>query len=653
MSEKKEKLTQDEFATLAQKAKEIAAMPEGEEKKRALQIYNQAYNIVLQEAELPVEQQSILHDIILPTLDYPGGLTRALLGEAVAQVADPDLGKAKENLLNAVIPYGKPAPAYSEYRERIGVGGPGPSLADVPGMNKFLDKGSMFDFTAGGMTDFGLSMATDPAILLKGLKGLIAGGQALKNAGKTAATLKAEAAARAAAGPTKMERIGKGVESFIDPRAALGEALYRSRFKNADRATKAAGKQPFSETYIKNVRPSLTRGGITSEGLADDVSDIVANREAAIDNLHVEGTYPGVEQPFQPNAMPPTRTAGDVLSAMDSAVPDVQSPGLSGPTRESINEIKDEFRQAALSNPGARKLYQERMAEAGSPNAWITDENGNIVMQNVDGPPIVKMGTPEFIPDEEIGGVMTKYMYKGKEVPPYDISVRMGWPGVEKVQIPIGRPTTRMKPNIILEPPTSEFTWGPPPSKDPLNVVQPSYNAKELRKVARTYQQKAAENRRYTRTGPTQVKSRQDVKDLGTTRVLGDLQHKVGMRARDLEMELLDEVQPGAGGDVFRQYKDVASTLEGAPYIDNPWKGAGGTSSSRGRSFMGSGSPIAKFAADTAQQSVGALQTLGGKIMLDPVSLMLLQPAARYQIQEQQTRRARENPYNQIRKVTE
>lgn len=537
---KKPILPPESWQELLEIAQMTNAMPEGPQKEKAKRVLGKMHGALVEQYELPLEKTldpslAAKLKVGMDILDYPSGVVRAGVGEPLvlakqAVSGEPvNLKQAKENIVRAVLPSGEPAPDIKNYRERLGFGGEGPSLADIPGVDQVIPKGGVLDITAGGAADLAGAIATDPAVLKQGVKGAV---KLLKSPGesaKTAVQLREELAAalEKSGGMEKVKNFLAGAgEVIADPREALGKLAYRMRFADADKATKAAGKKRFSDTYLENVKPSFTRGGLTSEGVYDDVNQLVRDKEALISEVHA---------PNQVNMAVPAPRQEDVLSplAADDVLMGSVTPGQSQAYRDAAKEIRDEFADVA--------------------DYW-----------------------------------------------------------------PMGYP-----PEI-------------------------------LRRTARAFQQKAAEAGRYGRAAITVVKPKEQVKQLGDVKIYGDLAHQVGMRARDLEADSLDIINKGAGGQVWRNYRDMSSVLEGAPFIDRAFRGKGANAGSRFANSIGglsSGNLFTRIPTELAIGSKNVLLTGAGKASLSPVSLYALQPALRLQVQEKLNEMNEQNPYTQLRRA--
>lgn len=450
------------------------------------------------------------------------------------------LKEAAKNIGNAVVPFGEPGPAISEYRKELG--GTGENFD-----KKYLPENKYFNPTVGGTLDFGVGVLTDPSVW-----SAIKNPAALAKSGMTADELREGLKAAIQAQKSKSV-IRKGAEAAgkvaLNPLEELGKILYRNRFKNADAAAAASGARPFSDVMMEAGAP-----GITSKGIQENVKELIANKEGAIDKIH-----------NIPNA--PTSLRSEVLAPLGS--PELQrvieQPGKTTAYQAAKEDILQEFRDSALANPSLAERYDAAKGLAGKPN---------------------------------------------------------------------------------FNPETGEHVYEVAPPKDVLQFVDESYSPKQLRETARTYQQKAASSGFYSKPTVFDVKNKTQLKQLYENQALADLQNRIGANARELEIRNLDAAAPGAGGQVFQEYKDIHSLLSGSPFIDRSFKGLSATPSSRANYWIGRQNPVIGAAMDIGQGAKNVLQTGAAKGLMSRPSKYIASPLLRTYVPNEYYEDYRNSPWS-------
>lgn len=483
-------------------------------------------------------------------LDYVAGGVRTGVGEtalAIKAARDPnkeyDLGAAKERVLDAVVPdfipyldratghAERPAPSVGEYRK---LGGwemsPEQEAAPlIPGWESSFNPSQGTALNVGLDTLLGLS----PAAFVKGA------GKALgKQAGKM--TYKEAEQALAAQLAKKPSIIEGGLFAVNEPLAKLGDALYRSRFKNADLATEAAGMRRFSDV-MREGRAS----GITSHGIEKGVENLVSAKNA--DKLGI------VEDVFNK-----AKTQATV------------------PLNEAVAPLYSGDYQKELLKYGGTKSFKDSRTKA---------------IRGLEETAVERLGFPlEELDNPEVAGTL-RSMVKNQ----------------------------------------------------PLDVL-------DLEGMAKRAGDSARAARMYDKPGMMNVPSAGDrARFTAENMALGQAQDTIRDTARRTQGDLLDQMRPGAGGEVFQYNKDTASLLKGAPFVDRPFsKAPNSTRSAKFRLAEGAGAGSAeKNLLDLGQKiavdswDAGKLGT--AKLLLNPWSRYGAQPLGRAAMVEEYAPQSRDS----------
>lgn len=676
-----------DLGQMAQLYKQVNAMPENTAEQKAAKEQRKAYlhefaGQILEEMDPPVEP--IRPDMALlkagaTALGYGSGIKDTILGEGAKLLRkEPELigapmlrkegyslqdakdaGKA---LLGAVTAgYAGKQKSLADYRHEMGIGD-GPSLADTEwGQRHGLDKNKWYVPTLGGVGDFAIGVLTDPALVSRAMKKGAAKQleeQLSKLSYKEGADLlKQRLADQNAPLFTKRGLMNAGektAHAIADPVGAAGEAAIKWRFRNADKATKAAGKQPFSDTWMRG-----NREGYTSEGIREGIDQEIASKENLIDQIQdptlvTSGEMKDMGLPGNVGNQNflPVRSQSQVLSHLrnpDGSIPNElqniisKRPGVTQAYKAAREDILNEFRAAAHDTPGLGDIYERDRLRAGMPAKGGPDQG--ILRETPPQVTTVERTTQPHTVNEFGGFKEGESVYPGAksgEVPPgtpipegADVSMEgytIGGQPKMRVTVPQDRVVPERTP-IWQQKTTPGQTVGTtridsaPIAHElpaPTDILDPSryeryFTPKELRAMARDYQQKARASSFYSQPTKFDPKTKEALKNIEGTRALGKLQHQTGMRARGLEMEALDEMQHGLGGQVNAKYKDISSLLEGAPYLDRPFMGKGkdyGVSLGRRMFYK---NPVLGAVTDALTGTGDVLSMVGGKTALSPL----------------------------------
>lgn len=682
MTEPKPKLEMSDLHQLEELANHVGMMPDGPEKDAQKARLKEFTDFVLTKRDLPAEPIA-LEKPFVALLDYLPGLARTAVGEgALALAGKNTMQGAKERALDAVVPdfipgmshlipqAGRPAPSSGEYRKLLGYGNEqSPAMAE-----NVLPDNFPVNASRGKTLDFLSDMFLDPNIMRGAYRGLRYG-KAGAMADKAGMTLEEARAALNEELQKKynMGSVEKGARTagsfLMDPAGTIGEGMYNWRFRNADRAARELnlklqrlGKpmqfKPMSQVMSENGRP-----GFTSQGIKEGVDNIIANKENAIDELHAPN-----------DVMPPaTRPQSQVLEPLYGSDVErrIRTPGTTGAFNSARGDILDEFRDTMREDPAIMAAYEEAKSLAGTP---VYGPNGEILRKSAE-PPIHIKGQPqthtlyEFTRNEALQkrpGVKVEFNY-GDTVPDgwkivdqpgggkWLVSTEKNLPP-KRVVTPQDREfmgtsfdpkktTTESFPGRDVTQPGGEIAMHPAPG-DLLDFADTEFKSSQLRDISRNYQQKARASNFYSKPSKFDVKTKANNKAIEENMALGELQNKVGGQARDLEMKTLEEMQPGAGAQVFENYKDISGLMQGAPYIDRPYN-----SSVNNAYLRPTSNAAVNFLVNTGRDLGGAGATTVGKTLMSPAVKYSLLPAVRAGMVESTSEYNRNNPWEVVRKL--
>jgi hypothetical protein len=673
--------------------KETMAMPEGPEKASRLADLKEFHEFMLNKYDLPVEP--LRPDMAAlkagaTVLGYGSGIKDTILGEGAKLIGKPaealfghgdgytvqdakDAGSAMLGALTAG--YAGKQKSLADYRHDLGIGD-GPSLADTEwGKSHGLDRNKWYMPTVGGVADFALGALTDPALVSRAMKANAAKkltDELAKMPYKDAAARLTEELAKKNAPLMSAQGVknaaAKAGHAIADPLGAAGEAAIRFRFRDASKATKAAGKQDFVDTWLQG-----NREGFTSEGIRQGIDKDIAAKEGLIDQIEnpklltpgeAHEKYPGFPNPpGQQNAMP-VRSQSELLAHLrnpDGGIPDalqqkISRPGVTDAYTGAREEILNEFRNAAKRTPGLGDIYERdqalagRAAHGGPDNGILRETPPQVSTVERTTQPHTVNTLEGFQEGQSVYPGAKSEVQVGQPIPPgADVShegYTIGGQPKMRVTVPQDRVVPERTPIWKQETTpgqkvgTTRMDSAPIAHELPApdDILDPSryeryFTPKELRQTARDYQQKARSSAFYSQPTKWDPKTKQNLKAIEENMALGKLQHDTGMRARQLEMEALDDLNTGLGGKVHSQYKDISSMLEGAPYLDRPFMGPKGDYGvSLGRRLFYK-NPVLGFATDALTGTGNVLSMAGGKAALSPLGLAA-QNAARQKLPE-------------------
>lgn len=686
---KKEKLDMEELYQLEAIANQVGTMPDGPEKQAQKAKLQEFSNFVMSKRDLPQEPLQ-LEAPMVAILDYIPGLIRTAAGEgALALQGKNTMAGFADRAIDAVVPdfvpgakhllppAGRPAPSSGEYRKLMGYGNEESPAMAAP----LLPDNKLFNPTRGGTVDFLSSMFLDPQII-KGTKNMLTKGA------KGAAQKLSLEEARAKLGEELAKRYNQSglaragqtaKDVLMDPAGTLGEAMYKFRFRDADKAARElnlksqrAGApmqfKPTSQIMLENGAP-----GMTSAGTREAVDDLVSAAEGRIDDI---------EMP-DPARQMPTRPQSQVLAPLfaDDIERRINTPGLTGAFSGAREDILDEFRLANRQNPSLVKKFEDAQARAGKPvmegGEPVWNEPPTFSEIPVE-PPTRRTGRLEkSVSEETRPGVRVDH---GTSLPP---EVPPGWivreqpNGVQWAFHPEGKgqpiklqgkpqrtvspqdrtfeaQNSRMSfenetpapPRASVRQPNEPMAVHPDVPNDILDFADPNYDPTQLRGISRAYQQKSRAAGGYATPTKFDVVTKAGRQATEENAALAALQNDIGGQARRLELEALEEMQPGLGGQVFNEYKDISGLMQGAPFLDRPFN--------PGRNNAFKRPPFRNNMWNAALEAGQAVSTdamsILGKAAMSQTTRKALLPAARAGMVEDYNEWRRNNPWEVVRK---
>lgn len=180
----------------------------------------------------------------------------------------------------------------------------------------------------------------------------------------------------------------------------------------------------------------------------------------------------------------------------------------------------------------------------------------------------------------------------------------------------------------------------------------PQVSVKDLERLAKTAQDKAAAARQYSKPPLGAVKNLTDLKMTPANSAYGELWADIGMNARDAQAGMLDQVSPGMGGQVFEANKNISSIATGSPFINRSFNKAG-NASSRARDFSkdfaspGLWSNLLNLGVDGSDLAA----TAGAKALLSRPVKNIVAPAARGQWVDDYKERKKSSPWTYMEEV--
>lgn len=186
----------------------------------------------------------------------------------------------------------------------------------------------------------------------------------------------------------------------------------------------------------------------------------------------------------------------------------------------------------------------------------------------------------------------------------------------------------------------------PPATKSVLQHAEQQFGPSDARQIRRNFQSQARDAGWYSKRDVLEpgAKAASDAK--------AAMYNKVGGRAGELELEMLDEAKPGLGGEVYGKHQNISGLMEGAPYLDREFTGGGPTRATTGGARAIS--PWGTMTKDLVSGAMGVAEAGGGKVLMNPWTRYLAAPAARSawinDYYRRQTELSDSNPYALIRK---
>lgn len=582
---------------LANKAKEIEAMPPGPAREHARNDYQMKLVETAKTYEIPAEV--IAPDAhLLGVLDWAEGLMRTGVGEPLRMAkAAKDYatgtpnswtpGSTLSNIGSALWPFGEPARNTEYYIDESGLGSmiPDVRISDIPGMAKSVHNPpgwqDWYRVTPGGPVDVSLKgalgFAGDMGYSPKMVKALMGGEKkALSPVVQTGKMVRDEQAKyldelAKQMSPSATSGFMDGLKALVvDPTQPLGEKIFRSRFKDADAAALKAGKMPVSDIMLESGAKGASSGAILK-----DMEAIIEQRQAVIDaitNQHAMAGGATLDELMHPLYSPEMAQA-------------LANPATANEALAILKEVEDRARASIAQNPRTPEWLQSK----------------DPTMQRV----FKKQAPQDALPIEK----KTPYVSTGSDQPAlpgmgvYPPKVG-GGSGKDELYGMIGRA-------------------GNAPSQDLLDVAQPIYKLPETQQLKRDWQKKAFER------GAFEPHNIADPVKAGEYSFGAKTYRDLGAHAGEKLEKELDRIEPGLGGQVARANQDISSLLEAAPTISvgRPPRGipSGKPTTRTMRGLGGTGGMILSGVSDMAD----ALKVPVGRGLMSPWTRYLVAPGAR------------------------
>lgn len=616
---------------------EAKKLPEGPEKEAYKKTIQQMAEIAFQEYDLPAEALAPDAPLVralqwIPGVSWIPGIARTAVGETALTLAGKNtLEGAKERVANALAPdvpfvgsgpFAQEAPSVGQYRDLMGG-------TEEWNTQKILPENRFFNPTVGGTFDTGVGMLLDPAVISKGLgldKKLMTRAPGLPTEAVTSAEAKAALAQRVAqeAGKSMPRRFMEGAKNMtISPSEQLATLLRRSRFKEADKATRAAGKERFSDVFQREGTSGIGQQGI-EQGILKTIKEQNSEiqglaRQSLDDDLHTFKLPNGNEQVRRTGAHP-RATMSEVIEPLNS--PELNAKTMNANTgkvyTEARNDALEAFdREAELKNPTG---WENRKALTGKPmfdpvtgEPLLRTTNPSTMAKGYKtvtepGPTVMRPGEKKVVVTPSTGlrpGFKFKYYNpkNGEELPFEHPMVRKGM--AKKVAEPIDIPYEYNKYETVEGTPFSETTtnsrmepeWQEvPKSTEPMVIPPPKnasaelgngieYTLEELGRNATNWGKDAKNAGYYSK--PTPFDNERKSSNLKKEAAKADIAETLRARNRELQLRGFDEL--GLGGTVQNNLSTQASLLEGAPYVKGlKFKGKYSTPTTRTQNSFGS-----------------------------------------------------------------
>lgn len=647
-------------------------------------------------------------------------LEAALTAKEVAggTMTVPKAKQAVDRVASAVLPFGELAPPAEPYLEKLGMGEGGRlSRSDILPRAVRPEYGSTFDVTGRGALGLGIEVASGggaSALLGKSGKQLAMKSMPRAVPGTTASQY-TEQLANLLTPKSNMEKakeFARGVGEFItNPSSKIGKSLYDFGLREANEATEAVTKRPFGDTLLESGSKAFT-----AKGIRKDVKNILGERTAQINAIQNPPAQKLAEQLSMfdnPQGVPsldmPTTTRGEIFGPVFNS-PQIQqalrTPGRTAPTQQAVSQMEQRLRDTALLDDGPNSLAARWKDQNARAQAGVTPRAPDADIL-ADGPDLNPMGealpagrplykepssavqSVHKVPPQQVGRTEGRWDIVDRPVPRVRREVVQEAEPARVVQEyrPDGSPYLRhipAKPAQYrdvpdLEHSTVDRTWieGEPIMSQPklgaihkeqtvapeyfypdiLDYADPSWGPAELRRLAQSMQGIADDAGVYGQPSTFFHPSVQNQTAVNANKIEGWIANQAAKRARGYEMQNLDTFSPGAGGNVWRMYKDQASLREGAPYLSR-------TFTEDGKRAASTGLTNAMGRTSLTGRALGMLDGTGdatarglGQYLMSPAQRYLIGPAAKSgmvnKIYDDEYNDPKRNPWGVIKKYSE
>lgn len=636
-------------------------------------------------------------------------------GEASLEKA----GQAFDRVTDAVIPFGDLAPSSDVYLEKLGVGeGDLGRLSRSKLLPEAIrpHRGSMFDISGRGALGLGLDIASSGMLSSLGrtsAKDLAAKSMPRAVPGTTAAQYTEQLAdlLKPKGGMDKARDYAKSVgEFFMNPSAVVGKKLYDYGLREANEATENVAKRPFGDTLLESGSTAFTQKGIKK-----DVKQILADRTNEINAIQNPSAKKLAEQLSMfdnPQGVPamemPTTTRGEVFGPVFNSTQIQQAlrtPGRTAPTQQAIAQMEQRLRDTALLDDGPNSLAARWKDQNARAQAGVTPRSPDADVL-ADGPDLNPMGEPlpagqplykepadsvkkvYKIPSQQVGRAEGRWNQVDSELPRLRRELVTPAQPARRVQElrPDGTPYYREIPaqeavykDVPYLEPYTERVWqeGEPLMSEPkigalhnqqtvapeyyypdiLDFADPSWSPAELRRLAQSMQGIADDAGVYGQPSTFFHPSMQNQTAINANKIEGWLANQAAKRARGYEMQNLDAFSPGAGGNVWRMYKDQASLREGAPYLSRAFTEDGKRSASTGLTNAMSRTSLSGRALGLLDGTGDAASRGLGQYLMSPAQRYLIGPGVKSginnKIYNDENNDPKRNPWGYMNKIRE
>lgn len=579
-TKEKQQLPWHELEGMAEIAKEIDGMRASPEKEAMKAHYRETYDRVVEKYDVPLQETTSRgQEKLLHAIDYGSGLLRTGVGEVGLALAQPE-GYRKEDAawrgLKALNPFGRPALGIQDYLDLGGAGDMG-SIADAEGNYRVTGKQAL---------GFAGDTLLNPALLAGGLKALIGRGAKVPSymqtrmpgaPAQTAATLEAvrdlEREGATGAGAKGFFQGAKDVAGAIpgiaiDPLTALKQALLKYRFSTADKAAAMKGKAVPSEIFAESGGK-----GITSEGIRADFRSTIDKHDRAIDDM-INGLDPTNPRHTVRRGTPSEYNIADQRAMQENFDPLAVSPATGLPVEPTghtmlypLYEPKQAYREGLAASGkesrAVRRAMEDRVASAeivnpGYQKQWLETQAAEGVPETAQG---------------KAGGQYQLF----KEPPEVKTSTRPPRAYVAREEISPGvlEEEHTQRPGKTVQTVNGERAVGQASGNWQQDVLDTDrqMSANELRDNRRAWQREADLGGLYA-NGKDKLAPRLP-KDVRHVEAEAELAGRMSKHASRLEDRILDQAEPGMGGEAYLRKQDQSALFEGSPWLDrDPVSGA-------------------------------------------------------------------------------